>query len=46
MILNADLDLEQIGSEYKRYENHIINPAFTQQPQAVLVSPSKRPHLE
>ncbi|KNC27974.1 Deoxynucleoside kinase [Lucilia cuprina] len=46
IVLNADLDLEHIGSEYKRYENHIINPMFTQQPQAVLVSPSKRRHME
>lgn len=45
IVLNADLDLEHIGSEYKRYENHIINPTYTQQPQAVLISPSKRPHM-
>lgn len=45
IVLNANLDLEHIGSEYKRYENHIINPAYTRQ-QAVLISPSKRPHME
>uniref|UniRef100_A0A1I8PES5 Deoxynucleoside kinase domain-containing protein n=1 Tax=Stomoxys calcitrans TaxID=35570 RepID=A0A1I8PES5_STOCA len=46
IVLNANLDLDHIGSEYKRYENHIINPAYTRQQQAVLVSPSKRPHME
>lgn len=46
VVLNADLDIEHIGSEYKRFENHIINPAFVQQPPAVLVSPSKRQAME
>ncbi|XP_037892713.1 deoxynucleoside kinase isoform X2 [Glossina fuscipes] len=45
IVLNADLDLEQIGTEYKRSENHIINAAFAQQ-QAVLVSPSKSHSLD
>ncbi|XP_005182530.2 deoxynucleoside kinase isoform X1 [Musca domestica] len=46
VVLDADLDLEHIGSEYKRYENHIINPTFIRQQQAVLVSPSKRRRME
>lgn len=47
IVLNADLDLSQIGTEYKRTEKHIINPEFTQQiPQPILISPSKRCSLE
>uniref|UniRef100_A0A1A9VXT8 Deoxynucleoside kinase domain-containing protein n=1 Tax=Glossina austeni TaxID=7395 RepID=A0A1A9VXT8_GLOAU len=47
IVLNANLDLTHIGTEYKRTEKHIINGAFTPQtPQPVLVSPTKRGSLE
>ncbi|KAH8417823.1 hypothetical protein KR222_006516 [Zaprionus bogoriensis] len=45
LVLDADLKLENIGSEYQRSETSIfdaISGAHQQQPTAVLVSPSKR----
>ncbi|XP_037950479.1 deoxynucleoside kinase-like isoform X1 [Teleopsis dalmanni] len=45
LILDANLDLEHIGTEYKRSEYSIINESLREQPQAVLVSPSKRCRL-
>lgn len=41
LVLDANLDMEQIGSEYERSENTIFSATLQQQPQAVLVSPSK-----
>ncbi|XP_030563699.1 deoxynucleoside kinase isoform X1 [Drosophila novamexicana] len=48
LVLNADLNLENIGSEYQRSETSIfdaISGAHQLQPAAVLLSPSKRQRL-
>lgn len=45
-MLDADLNLEKIGSEYQRSETSIFDAiSGALQPSAVLVSPSKRPRL-
>ncbi|XP_055849482.1 deoxynucleoside kinase isoform X2 [Episyrphus balteatus] len=44
LVLNGDLDLEHIGTEYIRSEESIINFSDVER-QAILVSPSKRHRL-
>lgn len=47
LVLDADKDLDNIGTEYKRSEESIIDPILKQQQQpfAITVSPSKRKFL-
>lgn len=44
LVLDADLDIENIGAEYKRSESSILKPILIENTnqQAIYVSPAKR----